>query len=73
MADFETVRLAALSLDREGRQHLLDDLARSLERDWESAWLTELDRRSQFAREHPETVVDWEELEAELFNESSIG
>lgn len=69
MADVETVLRSALKLDREDRERLVAEIRGSLDRDWETAWAAELGERSRAAREHPEALVDWEDVESELFGE----
>ena len=62
-----------LALPEEDRAHIAAGLLASLDgppdADWDEAWLAELDRRVEAAKQRGETGADWSEVRAELLAE----
>lgn len=72
MTQLESVLSQALTLSEDDRESLLIHLHESLPKPKDDFWtdpalIAELDRRSKEADEHPETLMEWEEAEKEIF------
>ena len=72
MTKYETVLTQALELDEKDRELLMIQVGESLEGSSTGpfdapAFLAELERRSKYADEHPEELMEWDEAEKEIF------
>lgn len=72
MTRLESVLAQALELSEGDREILLILVHESLPKPKDPIWtdpalIAELDRRSKEADEHPETLMEWDEAEKEIF------
>lgn len=70
---YESVLAQALELTEEERELLATQIHPGLSKDYawteSPAYIAELERRVRHAGEHPETLVDWEDAEREIFGD----
>ena len=76
MADYAGVLHDALELSEDEREMLVCRLTASIDGetdDWlsDNEFLSEMRRRSDEARKHPENLVQWETVREELFGDST--
>ena len=74
MTKYESVLTEALKLDDRERELLVIEVTQSLESSdppmWEDPrFIQEIERRVQHAREHPETLMEWNEAEKAIFGD----
>ena len=72
MTRFGSVLKQVLELDERGRELLVMEVSLTLEPPTEDRFanpkfIAELERRSRHAHEHPETLMEWDEAEKEIF------
>ena len=74
MTKYESVLSQALELDDRERELLIIEVTQSLESPDPPIWddprfKQEIERRVQHAREHPETLMEWDEAEKAIFGD----